>query len=284
MCATPLGIRHKLTNETMSVPCSKCPDCIKQRVSGWSFRLNQEIKRAESANFITLTYDTKHVPITSRGFLTVNRRDLQLFFKRLRKAQDKTIKTGSTSEPGLTRPPIKYYAVGEYGEHTWRPHYHVILFNAIIELIQPAWNLGEIHYGDHVGGDTVGYCLKYVSKPKRVPLHQNDDRSREFALMSKGIGDNYVNEENKKWHHADLQNRMYCNAEGGIKIAMPRYYKQKLYEETQRKAVGYATRQRMIQAELKAAAKDPNYYIKKALSVKAAFDKMHRQATLNQTL
>lgn len=36
-----------------------------------------------------------------------------------------------------------------------------------------------------------------------------------------------------RWHKADLVNRMYCNIEGGKKISMPRYYKQKLYDENE---------------------------------------------------
>jgi len=36
----------------------------------------------------------------------------------------------------------------------------------------------------------------------------------------------------KKWHKSDLENRMYVNLEDGKKIAMPRYYKDKIYTKT----------------------------------------------------
>lgn len=49
-----------------------------------------------------------------------------------------------------------------------------------------------------------------------------------------------------KWHHADPNNRMYCNIEGGKKIAMPRYFKQKLYDDEQRIEIGHNTRKRML--------------------------------------
>ena len=38
------------------------------------------------------------------------------------------------------------------------------------------------------------------------------------------------------WHCQDLENRMYCTIDG-IKIAMPRYYKDKIYTEKQRKVI-----------------------------------------------
>jgi len=34
-----------------------------------------------------------------------------------------------------------------------------------------------------------------------------------------------------KWHKADIANRMHIPIEDGKKISMPRYYKEKLYDE-----------------------------------------------------
>lgn len=168
----------KKDDREYAVPCGKCPECTARRVSGWSFRLMQEEKNSISAHFITLTYDTNHVHITPNGFMGLKKRDLQLFFKRLRKAHAKDLAFGGKR--------IKYYACGEYGGRTLRPHYHVILFNAKCELIQGAWQLGSVHYGK-VSGASVGYTLKYISKPSKIPMHRNDDRLKEFALMSKGL-------------------------------------------------------------------------------------------------
>lgn len=174
-CITPLTLRHKFTGEWNTFPCGKCPDCLKRRASGWSFRLLQEEKRSSSSAFITLTYDTDHVPITEKGFMTLCKRDVQLFFKRLRKLNPEA--------------KIKYYACGEYGSRSMRPHYHAILFNADNADVLRAWSLdnkalGSVYFGD-VSGASVGYCLKYMSKPAKIPLHRNDDRIKEFSLMSK---------------------------------------------------------------------------------------------------
>lgn len=242
-CMTPFCIRKKTFvggtsqdgthhQSTVAVACGKCPACYARRVSQWSFRLMQQEKVSSSAHFITLTYETAHVHITPNGFLTLDKRDTQLFFKKLRK------------HPANTGRPIKYFLVGEYGGKTRRPHYHVLVFNACIESFQSAWDKGSVHYGT-VSGASIGYCLKYMSKPWR-PMHKNDDRVPQFALMSKGLGANYLTPAMRNWHLKDAHNRMYCNTSDNKKIAMPRYYKQKIYNEDLRKAVGVVTRQKML--------------------------------------
>lgn len=236
----------------------------------------QEYKTAKHAKFITLTYDTQTVPITKNGYMEIKKRDLQLFFKRLRKNRvQHTIDSGQIFEQR-----IKYYAVGEYGGTTKRPHYHIILFNCPTELIMPAWNQGNIHYGD-VNEASVGYTMKYIAKPKRIPAHRNDDRTPEFALISKGIGDNYIDQKQiLKWHHADLKNRMYCNLLDGKKISMPRYYKDKIYNKIERQIVGHFTRIRMIDQETKKMLKeisDEIYWAKKAEWDTNSFKRMHEK-------
>lgn len=221
------------------VPCGKCPECKRRRVSAWSFRLMQEEKRSLSAHFITLTYDTKFVPITRSGFMSLDKRDVQLFFKRLRKCV-------GASSPNVR---IKYYLAGEYGGKTCRPHYHAILFNVCNPYdVERCWNRGAVHYGT-VSGASVGYTLKYMDKPKRIPMHRNDDRLPEFGLMSKGLGTGYLTKAMLDWHRADLENRMYLNLDGGKKCSMPRYYKDKIYSEAERKIAAEAGRIRMVEHE-----------------------------------
>lgn len=212
------------------VPCGNCPACKAARASAWSFRLLNEEKRSDSAYFVTLTYDSTNVPLSRNGYLTLDKRDVQLFFKRLRKAHP----SGNS---------IKYYLAGEYGGRSFRPHYHVILFNADVAKIFPAWDKGDVHFGA-VEGASVGYTLKYVSKPKRIPMHRNDDRIPEFGLMSKRLGRNYLSSAMVNWHKADLENRMCCVLEGGQKIAMPRYYKNILYTEMEKEQIILALNQK----------------------------------------
>lgn len=78
---------------------------------------------------------------------------------------------------------------------------------------------------------SIGYCLKYISKPKRIPEYEGDTRQKEFSQCSLGIGLNYLTPAMIRWHRADLENRMYINIGDGKKAAMPRYYKKKIYTD-----------------------------------------------------
>jgi hypothetical protein len=212
----------------MPFPCGKCPACVRRRVSGWAFRLNKQSEQSNSAHFVTLTYNDEHIKKTKNGFETLVKKDVQDFFKRLRK---------------LTKQKISYYAVGEYGDTGERPHYHIILFNANPKIVENAWKLnditlGNVHFGD-VGDASVGYTLKYISKEKKIPQFNGDDRQKEFALMSKGLGAGYLTENMVKWHtKGNLENKVYLPLKDGKKAAMPRYYKDKLYDKGQKFRIG----------------------------------------------
>lgn len=153
------------------VPCGKCPPCVARRVSGWSFRLMQQDRIAHQSWFVTLTYANENLPRSKNNFKTLCRKDVQDFMKRLRYYSPKS-------------PKIKYYAAGEYGSDTERPHYHLILFNADPANVELAWQLGSVFFGS-VSAASVGYSLKYISKKGKIPMHSRDDRVPEFALMSK---------------------------------------------------------------------------------------------------
>jgi len=202
---------------------------MRRRTSGWSFRLVKEGDRSKNALFVTLTYNDEHIKRSKNNYKNLDKKDLQKFFKRLRK---------------LTDEKIKYYAVGEYGFERMRPHYHVILFNASPEIIQRAWNLdnkiiGTVFIGS-VTEASIGYTLKYMCKGGKIPQHKNDDRQKEFSLMSKGLGSNYLTEQMIKWHKNDLTKRMYIPMQDNKKIAMPRYYKDKIYNEMEKTKVANA--------------------------------------------
>jgi len=225
-CITPFYVQDKFTGNYIPVPCSKCPPCMKRRTSGWSYRLVKEGERSKSALFVTLTYDTNYVPITEKGFMNLDKTDVQKFFKRLRK---------------LSNEKLKYYVCGEYGTKKMRPHYHIILFNADKYMVHKAWmlnnkSLGSIYIGQ-VNEASIGYTLKYMTKKGKIPLHFNDDRQKEFSLMSKKMGDNYITPKMIKWHKEDLEKRMYVNIPGNKKIAMPRYYKDKIYNELEKQKI-----------------------------------------------
>lgn len=209
--------------ERVPVPCGKCPPCKLRRVNQWVFRLMQEEKRSSSAHFVTLTYDTTTVPISANGFPTLKKLDLQNYFKRLRKLCPKH--------------KIKYYAVGEYGTKNKRPHYHAIIYNVPdTQLFFDAWSingqhLGSIHIGQ-VNNNSVAYTMKYIDKPHYKRLHGRDDRAKEFPIMSKQLGANYLSDAVVKYHQRDLTTN-FVTQPGGQRIALPRYYRQKIYTDEQ---------------------------------------------------
>jgi hypothetical protein len=237
----PFNLKEE--NGGHQVPCGKCYNCKMRRASHWSVRLMNHYEDAGNGIFVTLTYDTRYVPITKKGFMTLEKKHVQNFIKRLRQWQKDEAKS------------ISYYAVGEYGGKTYRPHYHLILFNAKIEYIEKSWSdcidkkngkfrkLGEIHYGTLTPA-SVGYTLKYISKAKRIPLHQNDDRVPEFALMSKGIGLSYLKENMVKWHLEKPNERIYIPLPDGKKASMPRYYKEKIYSKELKEQAAFYWKQK----------------------------------------
>jgi hypothetical protein len=280
-CITPFQVRDKITNQWMALPCGKCPNCMKRRTSGWSFRLIKEGERSETAHFVTLTYDTKYVPLTKNGFMTLNKRDIQTFMKRLRKNSDKK---------------LKYYVCGEYGSKRDRPHYHLIIFNADVEKIERAWSqykagLGYVSFGSIYVGEvneaSIGYTLKYMQKLGKIPKHKNDDRLKEFSLMSKGLGQNYISNAMIKWHKNDLLNRMYVPMVEGKKIAMPRYFKDKIYTETQKLLINNHLKVVMSDEAIKAELELVQQFGEFAESVlvqrhKKSFDKMYKNTQMGR--
>jgi len=147
-CIRPLTLKTGLT-----VPCGHCNFCLANRRADWSFRLYQENKVSQSSHFLTLTYDDSTVPVGD-DCLSLCKRDLQLFIKRLRK------ENGSR---------IRYYSVGEYGTQTSRPHYHSIMFSLDVKTVQKLpeiWGLGNVHVGQ-VNAASIHYVTKYVINSDR---------------------------------------------------------------------------------------------------------------------
>lgn len=164
-------------------PCGQCPPCRINRAKTWSHRIYLEsLKHAESS-FVTLTYSPEFLPVLpSRmdGLATLRPLDLTLFLKRLRKAL------------GHTR--IRYFAVGEYGDNTYRPHYHLAVFGigpSYAGVVDRSWNMGHTMVGE-LNEATSKYIGGYVTK--KIAVKDDEFKARglhpEFARMSNrpGIG------------------------------------------------------------------------------------------------
>lgn len=214
------------------VPCGSCISCRIARRREWTVRMLHEMSYHENNVFITLTYSDMYLPV-NQGYEgkygpslpTLRKRDLQLFFKRLRKELSDGRK-------------IRYYAVGEYGDISMRPHYHGIIFGLGLnqndkERIIKAWpycdwNVDIIRNKSFgiVEPDSIGYVAGYIDKkftgPMAEEIYNIPFREPVFRLMSQGIGLQYAL-DNKR--HIE-ENK--CITVNGSPLSIPRYYLKKL--------------------------------------------------------
>lgn len=209
-CLTP----KYLSARDITVPCGKCGFCLATKRSDWSTRLEYESRKWLDKKFITLTYADPHLKFYG-GISQLWKPHLQLYFKKLRKAGYK----------------LRYFAVGEYGSTTYRPHYHVILFGDIPEdVIRAKWEFGNVHIGQ-VTQASISYCLKYVVNAKRVGMRNG--RKPPFSTMSRkpGLGANYLSQPMIEWHRSGRKNYVLLD---GVPRHLPRYYKEKIFSKIDR--------------------------------------------------
>lgn len=190
------GCQHsvKIKDLDFRVPCGKCLHCQKKRRSDWSLRLEDEYYSSDSAYFITLTYNDYSIPRTKSGYATLYKKHVQDYIKRLRNKQVKLTRNlynCKANEVYKYIKPIRYYAVGEYGSKTRRPHYHVLLFNleqSLMDEMQNQWinKTTKLQYGHVDIGSVTGASINYVTKYMFKPFNKKDERLKPFSLMSKG--------------------------------------------------------------------------------------------------
>lgn len=264
-----MSIRNPKTKQYISAPCGKCPDCRTRRAQAWIFRLQQEEKIHRSSIFLTLTYSDDNLPLSGPDdHHTLYKPDVQNFLKRLRK------NTGTKT--------IKYYFCGEYGTHTWRPHYHAILFDATYEQIDKAWGLGHIHTAP-ANPDTMAYTTKYMCKTKRVPAFEGDTRLPEFSLMSKGMGKNYLTPEIIKYY--ETTQNSFLTLPGGFKQPLPRYYRDRIFTEAERETINSKTQSQVytiLEKNMAEAGGEALYHQNRYWAIKKAMKEFETQSLTNR--
>lgn len=204
----------------IDINCGACLNCRKRDARAWALRCQLELTQHDSATFTTLTYDDLHLPPTLR------KRDLQLFLKRLRKRLPSDRRAARRSPP--TRP-LRFFACGEYGETTSRPHYHAILYSTSDgdgHSIQEAWGLGHTHTVA-VTPAAICYVAGYTNKKtdyRDKPHERVDPTTGEvyryqppFRQMSQGIA-KHAKQYTDAWKDYAIYN--------GVKISTPRYLHQ----------------------------------------------------------
>lgn len=207
----------------LKLPCGQCVGCRLEKSRQWAVRCLHENKMHETSCFVTLTYSDDYLPDGG----TLVKRDLQLFMKRLRKSRHEK---------------VRFYACGEYGETTFRPHYHLLLFGIDfpdkrlckrdargLEYFSSA-ELGEVWpYGRNVIGavtfESAAYVARYVMKKVTgdAAEYHYGGREPEFVLMSRrpGIGATWLERNGAEvYKHDSVIVR-------GVEARPPRYYDKK---------------------------------------------------------
>jgi hypothetical protein len=201
----------------------------------WAARIGHEASLHEENSFVTLTYNDDHLP----DDYSVSVRELQLFLKRLRKS----------IEPKR----VRFYACGEYGEKTLRPHYHLILFGYQFPdlvvwrrsptgfylyrspALEKLWAKGNAEIGQVTassGGYVARYCLKKIGGPAADDHYQRLHPITgeichvhpEFATQSTqpGIGTNWFKKYERETFPSDFL------VVDGQKVPVPSFYTRKL--------------------------------------------------------
>lgn len=160
-------------------PCGQCLPCRIRVRAEWTFRLMLEARKHDSSVFVTLTYDDDHAPA---GY-SLDPEHLKAWLKRVRDR--------------ISPLQIRFYGVGEYGDTTQRPHYHVILYgidSSYRPLLFAAWHNWcryERFTVEPLTVERAQYCCGYQTKK----MTKKDDsrlygRHPEFSRQSlkPGIG------------------------------------------------------------------------------------------------
>lgn len=222
----------------LELACGQCIGCRIDKSQQWATRINHEAQFHQDKVFLTLTYAPEKLPPLG----TLVPRDLTLFLKRLR-----------FKHPSAR---IRYFACGEYGENTARPHYHVILFGYsfpdkrphsktgqghqqyVSEELDQIWSHGQCMIGS-VNWSSAAYVARYVIKKvngakadehyrkldpetgELVPIHP------EFIRMSRrpGIGAEFYEKFKGDLYPSDFA------VVSGKKKTVPRYYDRLLEKE-----------------------------------------------------
>lgn len=194
----------------LRLPCGNCIGCRTDRAQAWALRCQLELQQHNAAVFATLTYDDEHKP------LTLDKRHVSAYIKKIRKEFPNK---------------LRFFASGEYGETTNRPHYHAIIYGASqlqAPRLEEAWTQGHVRVDQATPANiayTAGYCSKKIGY-RRLSHERIDPLTGEvytwqppFILMSRnpGIGaharDQYIN----AW-------RLYA-IKDAHKMPVPRYFK-----------------------------------------------------------
>lgn len=225
-------------------PCGNCLPCRMNKRNAWNLRLQWEAIAHKSTLFIGLTYEDAHIPMTDDYLPTLWPEDVKYWLRMIRRKSPT---------------PLRYYALGEYGTDTGRPHYHVHLFGDY-PLPERHCVYGEeqdgIHCMHHCPVDCFvkviryywphGHATVYPCTPADLAyttLHHVIGKEPPFkgqhpvwTSMSKqpGIGSAYFDNKNAVDHIFQNGVISHTYTPTGQVTPLPRYYRDKIFTEAER--------------------------------------------------
>lgn len=229
------------------IGCTRCIECRKQKAREWQVRLLEDIKQNTNGKFITLTFSnqsiekilnwppSKTIPDLKglEGYELDNaivKRGVRLFLERWRKEYGKS---------------LRHWFITELGHQgTENIHIHGIVWtDQTYDDIERHWQWGYIwprkktnnrgtwvRQHTYVNNKTVNYIIKYVTKQDFK--HPN---YKARILCSSGIGRNYtmgLDWKKNKFNGKETDETYKTST--GHKIALPIYWRNKIYTETER--------------------------------------------------
>lgn len=206
------------------IKCGYCIECRKEKQREWRVRLEEEL-RSNYGYFITLTISPEGIKeLEEKTELKwkenpneIATKGLRLFLERVRKDTGKS---------------MRHWCVTELGENNDRIHLHGVFFGQrSAELIKKHWKYGFIFIGQYCNSRSVNYMTKYMLK-----VDVKHKEFKQIVLASPGIGDGYFDRLDWQWqkqNYEKIEVPTYT-FRNGTKMAMPKYYKDKLFTEQER--------------------------------------------------
>lgn len=237
----------------VKIPCGKCAGCRMDYAKSWADRMMMELPYHEESYFVTLTYDNEHLPIVENSdgafHATLVKSHVSEFMKRLRSA---------LAYKDL--PKVRFFACGEYGGQTFRPHYHLIIFGLHLDDLLPngknplgdqyfeskfldlIWDKGFVSVGS-VTYESCAYVGRYVTKKIGDNKLDYDELGiePEFTLMSRkpGIGYQYYVDHPEIYDTDEVHLK---TEKKGVSFRPPRYFDKQMERDDPNKLKGVKCR------------------------------------------
>lgn len=190
------GIYIKTQDQT--VPCGQCMPCRINAGRIWSSRIIQEWVTHGYGYFFTFTYAPDQLPLVlDEDGAPLGNLNKKPFLKWVNHTQEAI--------------PFRYYAIGEYGNDTHRPHYHMAIFPrepTLIGEIRNSWKLGFTSIYE-LNNQRARYLANYTAKKLTKPTDYRLARSQEpeFRTSSRNppLGAAFADAIVTRYQHPKMQ-------------------------------------------------------------------------------